>query len=111
MARLLAVVALLVFAAPASAKLYFTQIGGRAVRWDERVSTTIANCPGNPSCRSAVQNARVWIRRAGSRQLRFVARVDHNGTLRFRVPHVRPGRYVLVAEGRAVSQSFRIRAG
>jgi hypothetical protein len=85
-------------------------MGGRAVRWDQRVSSTVANCPGNPSCESVINGTRVFIRRAGADRSRFVARVEH-GRLRFRVPHVLPGRYVLVGEGRTVSQSFRIRAG
>jgi hypothetical protein len=112
MARLLAVLILLVLAvsaAPASAKLYFTSMGGRAVRWDQWVDATIANCPANPSCESANNGTRIFIRRAGAKRSRFVARVEE-GRLSFRVPHVLAGRYVLVGKGRTISRSFRIRA-
>lgn len=108
----------------AEAKVYFGDLDGKTLRWDERVSSTIANCPGNASCMDHVEGIVVYLRpgpRARSRPdmdtLRRVGRVTRNGTIRFRVPHVRRGRYHLLARvptdtgGRwfPVSGSFRIR--
>lgn len=110
----------------AEAKIYFGDLGGETLEWDERVSSSITNCAGNASCMDHVEGVVVYLRRgprARSRPdpdtLRRVARVTRNGTIRFRVPHVSRGRYHLLARiptdtgGRwfPVSGSFRIRRG
>jgi hypothetical protein len=91
-------------AAPAAeAKVWFNDLAGRELRWDQRASSTIANCPGNPSCRAAVEGIVVYLRRgpvsrtaATRRDLRRLGRISASGTLSFRVPHVAAGRYHLV---------------
>ena len=119
----LAVVAI---AAPvADAKIWFGDLGGRRLRWDDRVSTTIANCPGNDSCRAAVEGVTVYLGRGrvtratvDRRRLHRLGRVSANGTLAFAVPHAPAGRYHLVALVPAgdqhrwlpVSESFRVTA-
>lgn len=79
---LIAIAVLLVTAPPAGAKVWFQDIGGRAVR------------------RDAPEQKRV-------------GRISGSGTLRFRVPRIRTGRYRLVAgeDGRLVNASaaFTIR--
>jgi hypothetical protein len=91
-------------AAPAAeAKVWFNDLRGRELRWDQRASSTIANCPGNPSCRAAVEGVAVYLRRgpitrtaATRRDLRRLGRISASGTLTFRVPRVAAGRYHLV---------------
>ncbi len=116
----------LVGASAADAKVFFGDLEGRTFVWDQRVSSTILNCPGNDSCREGVEGVVVYLRhgrRTRSRPklhtLERVGRVSASGTLRFRVPHVRAGRYHLVARiptdrGRRwlpASGTFRIRRG
>ena len=105
----------LVLAAPATAKIWFEDMGGRTVHWDQRVVASIVNCSGNPGCGDVVGRRMVYLRRVGGKRLHRLARVDHNGRVRFRVPHLAPGRYRLVAhEGSqtlAVSDPFRLTRG
>ena len=117
--------ALLAAAAPtANAKVWFAEMGGRVVHWDQRASSTILGCPGNPSCRDAVEGITVYLRRGptargaiGRRGLTRLGPVSARGTITFRVPHVAPGRFHLVARVPAgdtrrwvaVSGTFRIR--
>jgi hypothetical protein len=92
-------------AAPAAdAKVWFGDLQGRELSWGQRVSSTIAGCPGNDSCRATVQGVAVYLRRgpvrrtgARRRHLRRLRRISASGTLAFRVPHVVAGRYHLVA--------------
>ncbi|MEA2303297.1 MAG: hypothetical protein QOH43_577 [Solirubrobacteraceae bacterium] len=92
-------------AAPAAeAKVWFNDLQGRELRWDQRASSTISNCPGNPSCRAAVEGVAVYLHRgplartaATRRDLRSLGRISASGTLTFRVPRVAAGRYHLVA--------------
>ena len=72
--------------------------GGRNVA----VRIGIAGCPGNDSCRSAVEGVVVYLRRgpvtrsgARPRALHRMGRVSASGTLTFRVPHLSPGRHHL----------------
>lgn len=110
----------------ADAKVWFVDLGGRTVRWDQRVGSTIAGCPGNDACAAAVTGTVVYLRRGEVRrtppQRRRLVRagvVNRHGTLRFRVPHVRVGRYHLVAVGGSgedrrwvpVSGAFRVSRG
>lgn len=111
-------------AAPAAdAKVFFADLQGRMLRWDQRVSSTIGGCPGNESCRAAVQGVTVYLRRGpvtrravDRRHVRRLGRISASGRLAFRVPHVTVGRYHLVARVRAgegrrwlpVSGSFRV---
>jgi hypothetical protein len=87
---LIALVSALVLAAPAAGKVWFQDIGRRTVHWDQRVVA------------SAV----------GGHRLVRLARIDDTGRVRFRVPHIAPGRYRLAANegGRArhVSSWFRV---
>jgi len=51
-------------AAPAAdAKVWFGDLQGRELSWGQRVSSTIAGCPGNDSCRATVQGVAVYLRR------------------------------------------------
>ena len=121
-----AMVLLLVGATATDAKVFYGDVQGRTFEWDDRFSSTIANCPGNDACRQAVEGTVVHLRRgvrSRSRpdvdSLERVGRVRASGTLRFRVPHVEPGRYHLIARVRTdigprwfpVSGTFRIRRG
>ena len=116
--------ALLVAAPAANAKIHFGEMGGRVVHWDQRVSSTIAGCPGNRSCRDVVEGITIYLRRGpvspariAARGLTRVGRVSGRGTITFRVPHLSPGRYHLVARVPAgaqrrwspVSATFRLR--
>jgi hypothetical protein len=121
-----AALALLAVTAPAAgAKVYFAQMGGRVLHWDQPASSTILGCPGNPSCREAVDGLAVYLRRGAlarhdaiaGRHLTRVGKISPEGTLAFRVPHKPAGRYHLVARVTAgsqrrwvaVSAAFRIR--
>jgi hypothetical protein len=96
-----AVLAALALASPASAKVWFADMSGRHLRTGQHVATVIAGCPGNPSCREAVEGARVYLRRVGHRGRRVrLGRVSANGRLKFVVPRVAPGRYRLLARVR-----------
>ena len=117
--------ALLAAAVPsASAKVHFAKMGGRVLHWDQRAASTILGCPGNPSCQEAVEGIAVYLRRGpaprgstGARGRTRLGRISANGTITFRVPHVSPGRFHLVARlpagtqrrWAAVSGTFRIR--
>jgi hypothetical protein len=88
-------------AEPASAKVWFQDMGGRHLRQGQRVASVIMGCPGNPSCRDAVEGARIYLRsvpRAGHAVR--LGRVSANGRVWFRVPRVARGRYRLVARVR-----------
>ena len=109
----LAVVLCAVLAAPAAAKVWFLDMGGQTVRWDQRMTTAIAGCSANPGCGQLVGHRRVWLRRVKGHRLTSLGRIDDTGRLRFRVPRVGPGRYRLIAEadnGRHIqaSESFRV---
>ena len=117
-----AAIALLAVAAPAaSAKVHFAELGGRVVVWDQRVSSTILGCPGNASCRAAVEGITVYLRRGPARDSgrggTRLGRISASGTITFRVPHLSPGRHHLVARVPSgaqrrwtpVSGTFRIR--
>lgn len=119
-----AALALLLLAAPAAGKVWFQEMQGRVVRWDQRVSSTIGGCPGNDSCRAAVQGTPVYLRRGAPRlppktatSLRSIGTITADGRIAFRVPRIEPGRYHLVAEARIAktdrlvvsSGTFRIR--
>ena len=119
-----AILALLVGASSTDAKVFFGDVEGRSFAWDDRFSATIANCPGNDSCREAVEGTIVYLRRGqrtrsrpDPKRLTRVGRITRNGTIRFRVPHLRAGRYHLVARVRTdagerwfpSSGTFRIR--
>ena len=92
-------------AAPAAeAKVWFGDMQGRELAWGRRVSSTIAGCPGNDSCRAAVKGVAVALRRSpvrraptGRRRQARLGRVSAAGRLTFEVPRVRIGRYRLVA--------------
>ena len=121
----LAVAAVLVApAAPTAAKVFFQDMQGRVVGWDDRVSSTILGCPGNESCRAAVEGTDIYLRRGARRSpprttrgLRGLGRVTENGVIAFRVPRSPAGRYHLIAAahvGQATgpvlaSGTFRIR--
>jgi hypothetical protein len=116
---------LLAVAVPAaSAKVWFAGMGGRVVHWDQRVTSTILGCPGNASCRDAVEGVTVHLRRGpasrgavATRRGTRLGAISARGTITFRVPRLSPGRFHLVArlpagEQRrwsAVSETFRIR--
>ena len=109
----LAAVLCAVLAAPATAKVWFLDMGGRTVRWEQRVTTGIAGCAGNPGCGQVVGQRRMWLRRLHGHRLWPIGRIDDEGRLRFRVPRVAPGRYRLIAEadnGRHIqaSEAFRV---
>ena len=123
-ATVVVVAALLAAAPTASAKVHFAQLGGRVLQWDQRASSTILGCPGNPSCRDAVQGITVHLRRGPASRGAIVSRglirlgpISASGTIAFRVPRVSPGRFHLVARVPAgerrrwspVSGTFRIR--
>jgi hypothetical protein len=76
------------------------------------VVASISGCAGNPGCGDVVGRMLVYLRAVGGRRLRTLTRIDDQGRARFRVPHVAPGRYRLVAyeSGRArhVSSWFRV---
>jgi hypothetical protein len=100
-AGLVAVLITAVHAAPAAAKVWFQDMSGRHLRVGQRVATVISGCPGNPSCRSAVAGARVYLRRTGrARTALRLGRVSPNGRVAFVVPRVAPGRYRLIARVR-----------
>jgi hypothetical protein len=87
-------------AAPAAeAKVWFGDLGGRELGWGQRVSSTIAGCPGNDSCRAAVEGVVVYLRRGPVSRPRAYrrrgGRVSAGGRLTFRVPRVTPARYHL----------------
>jgi hypothetical protein len=99
--------------------VWFADLGGRHLRTGQHVATVIAGCPGNPSCREAVEGARVYLQRVGHRRRRAVlGRVSASGRLAFVVPRVTPGRYRLLARVRTdrgwrtlhASDLFRIAA-
>jgi hypothetical protein len=93
-----AVTVVLVLAAPASGKVWFQKMTGRHLRVGQHVSSVILGCPGNPSCREAVEGARVYLHRIGAtRRGRHLSRVSASGRIAFDVPSVRPGRYRLLA--------------
>jgi len=111
----IAIGVLLLTAPAADAKVWFQDMGGRAVHRGATVSTTIMGCPGNESCRAAVEGVAIYVRRVrGAPELERVGRVSGSGTLRFRVPPVHTGRYRLVSRegGRLVnaSSAFSIRS-
>ena len=123
-AAVVMVVASLLAVPTASAKVHFAQLGGRVLHWDPRASSTILGCPGNPSCRAAVEGITVYLRRGPASRGAIVSRglirlgpISASGTIAFRVPHVSPGRFHLVARLPAgerrrwspVSGTFRIR--
>lgn len=121
-AALVVAAALLAVAAPAaSAKVWFAEMGGRVVYWDQRAATTILGCPGNPSCREAVEGITVYLRRGPARAAARggirLGRISASGTIAFRVPHLAPGRFHLAARlpigsqrrWSHVSGTFRIR--
>jgi hypothetical protein len=92
----------LAVAPPAGAKIYFGTLP-RVLTWHQAVSSTVAGCPGNPSCAEFVEGARVYLRRGAGRRpprtvrgLRRLGRITRSGTIRFRVPPVPVGRYHLV---------------
>jgi len=99
--------ALLGAASPAAGKVWFQHMEGRRVESGARVATVIAGCPGNPSCRTAVEGTVVYLRPVGRRCAittagcaRRLGRVDANGRLAFHVPHLPAGRYRFVARVR-----------
>jgi hypothetical protein len=109
---LIAVVSVLVLAAPAAGKVWFQDIGRRTVHWDQRVVASISGCAEAPGCGQLVGRRLVFLRAVGGHRLWRLARVDDTGRVRFRVPHIAAGRYRLVANegGRArhVSPWFRV---
>ena len=111
-ALVLTVVIWAVLAAPAAAKVWFQDMGRRTVRWDQRVTTVIANCADAPGCGDIVGRHRVWMRHVRGHHRWVLARIDDSGRLRFRVPHAPAGRYrLIVREGGAVhaaSTWFRV---
>jgi hypothetical protein len=108
---LIAVVSVLVLAAPVAGKVWFQDIGRRTVHWDQRVVAGITNCAEAPGCGQLVER-RLVLRAVGGHRLWRLARIDDTGRVRFRVPHIAPGRYRLVANegGRArhASPWFRV---
>ena len=96
-----AVTVVLLLAAPASGKVWFQKMTGRHLRVGQHVTSVILGCPGNPSCREAVEGARVYLHRIRATPLgRPLGRVSANGRIAFDVPSVRPGRYRLLARVR-----------
>lgn len=119
-----ALAALAVAAPAAEAKVYFAEMDGRVLHWNQRVSSTILGCPGNASCGEIVEGHTVYLRRGPVRsrdfdrhRLRRLGRISASGTLRFRTRRWAAGRYHLVARVPAgarrrwmpVSGYFRIR--
>ena len=99
-----ALAVLAVTAPAAEAKVYFADMDGRVLHWDQRVSSTILGCPRNASCGDIVEGLMVYLRRGSIRsrdfdrhRLRRLGRISASGTLRFRTRHWAPGRYHLVA--------------
>jgi hypothetical protein len=111
-ASAVAVTLAFVLAAPAAAKIWFQDIGGTTVHWDQRVVASISGCAGAPGCGDVVGRHMVYLHAVGGHRLRALARIDDAGRVRFRVPRIAPGRYRLVANesGRArqVSSWFRV---
>jgi hypothetical protein len=112
-ALVLAMVLCAALAAPAAAKVWFLDMRGQTVRWDQRVTTAIAGCSASPGCGQIVGHRRMWMRRVKGHRLWSLGRIDDSGRLRFRVPHAAPGRYRLIAEadnGRHIqaSESFGV---
>lgn len=107
-----AVILALVVAAPATAKIWFQDMGGRTVRWDQRVVASISGCADAPGCGDVVRRHTVFLRAVGGHRLRRLARIDDSGRVRFRVPRIAPGRYRLIAtesgRTRQVSSWFRV---
>ena len=103
----------LALAAPASAKIWFQEMGGRTVHWDQRVTASILGCSDSPECGDMVGRHMVYVRRVGAKPLHRLGRISSTGRVVFRVPHLQPGRYRLYArEGGQlfrVSEPFRIR--
>lgn len=110
-AALIALASALVLAAPAAGKVWFQDIGRRTVQWDQRVVASISGCAQAPGCGQLVGRRLVFLRAVGGHRLVRLARIDHTGRVRFRVPHIAPGRYRLVANegGRARHASSRYR--
>jgi hypothetical protein len=107
----------------ATAKIWFSDMSGDTLRWNQPVTTTILNCPDNGSCAKVVRGRYVFLRPGPARRtgrassIFTVGRIDGNGRLSFRVPPVPGGEYHLVASepGNAkrwlpVSGTFRVRA-
>jgi hypothetical protein len=125
-AQLIVLIALAVtaVAAPAAdAKVWFADMEGRLLRWDQQVSSAILGYVGNDSCGEAVDGVTVYLRGGPShgravdrRRLKRLARISGGGKLQFRMPHVAGGRYHLVARVKAgkgrrwlpVSAAFRV---
>ena len=105
----LGLLVLLLLVPAAVAKVWFQDIEGRELRRGVRITTVITGCPGNPSCSAEVQGVTVLLRRDGDPGLRRLARINTDGRLRFRVPHVRLGRYRLMARVR-IGDQRRLRA-
>src|SRR5687767_13070607 len=108
----LAVCTFLVAVPAAAAKTWFGSVGGKTYRPGQLVVTVIAGCPIPCPPRGTV----VYFSPASDVDAVLrVGVVDRTGTLRFRVPAVRPGSYRLVARPaarlapRQVSAPFRIR--
>ena len=103
-----AAVLALAVAPAAGAKVWFLSVRGDTYRVGTVVRTEIAGCP--TPC--PVRGIRVGLAPAASLDsVRPLGAVDRRGALVFRVPAVRPGRFVLVARGRPVSNAFRIVGG
>src|SRR4051794_41199255 len=108
---LIAIAVLLVTAPAAGAKVWFQDIGGRAVRRGDIVSTTIMGCPGNESCRAVVEGVVVYVRRVrGAPELERVGRVSGGGGGRLPGPPLHPGRDPPLAprSGRAVDAAAAV---
>ena len=120
----IALAALAVTAPAAEAKIWFQEMEGRVLHWDQTASSRILGCAGNDSCGPAVDGVTVYLRAGPSRResvdrrrVKRLARIAGGGRLAFRTPRVARGRYHLVARvpaGKtrrwlAVSGSFRIR--
>jgi hypothetical protein len=111
-AVLIALILSLALAVPATAKIWFQDMGGRTVHWDESVVASISGCADAPGCGDVVGRHLVFLRAVGGHRLRALARIDDSGRVRFRVPRVAPGRYRLIAKegGRTLQASswFRV---
>jgi hypothetical protein len=91
-------------ASEAEAKVWFGDMQGRALARGHRVSSTIAGCPGNDSCRALVKGVAVALRRGPGKRTDNrrhewprLGHITASGRLTFQVPHVRVGHYYLVA--------------
>ena len=96
----------LLSASAASAKIYLRGLDGRVVRGGQLVRVFVPACAGNATCERMIRGMRisitpavrrVWGEGVEPRPRWSVGKLNRSGRLAFRVPHLRGGRYQLVA--------------